>query len=47
MPYIDEWDMLGDIPSEIYHKAGQEGIIAALLGNWPSEYLKDQIVCSY
>ena len=30
IPYIDEWDSNGKIPSELYLKAGQDGLIA----NW-------------
>lgn len=47
MPYIDEWDSTGNIPPDLYRKAGEDGLIAALLGNWPIEYLKEQIICGY
>ena len=35
-PHVEEWEAAGEIPIEVYRKAGQIGLLQAAIG-WPSE----------
>lgn len=38
-PYVHEWDENYEIPREVLLKTAKEGILAAVVGKWPTEYV--------
>lgn len=46
-PFVDEWDVTGQIPQEVFHEFADRGYLASLTGlkNFPTEYTDRRLSC--